>query len=177
MTSFPDKNVVKRKGKTSRMSKIKRLEIALEEEREKASECLNRLMYLQADFENYRKRTEKRIEEVIRFSNERLIVDFLSIIDEFEMAIQVGRETNNKEALLKGIEMILKKIYATLEKEGLTKIEAVGKIFDPKLHEVALKVTTKEHGEEVVIEEVRKGFMFREKVIRPSMVKIAIGEV
>ena len=132
-------------------------------------------MYLQADFENYRKRTERKINEIAKFSNERLIVNLLSIIDEMEMAIQVGKETKNKEALLKGIEMILKKMYATMGHEGLTKIEAVGKPFDPKIHEVAMKVPTKEHDEGVVIEEVRKGFMLRDKVIRPSMVKIATG--
>ncbi len=69
--------------------------------------------------------------------------------------------------------MTLNKMYSTLGQEGLTKIEAVGKSFDPKLHEVAMKVPTKEHDENVVIEEVRTGYMLRDKVIRPSMVKIS----
>ncbi|MDI6884481.1 MAG: nucleotide exchange factor GrpE [Hadesarchaea archaeon] len=91
------------------------------------------------------------------------------------MALRSGRETKNKDALLEGVEMTLKKMYATLEREGLAKIEAVGKPFDPKLHEVVMRVPTKEHDEGVVVEEVRKGFMLRNKVIRPSMVKIATG--
>ena len=157
----------------SRLSKTKKLEKALTEEREKANECRNRLMYLQADFENYRKRTERRMDEVARFSNEKIIVNLLSIIDEMEMAIQAGKKTKNKKALLKGIEMILKKIYTILELEGLVKIESVGKIFDPKLHEVFQKVPTKDYDENIIIDEIRKGFMLRGKVIRPSMVKTA----
>ena len=69
--------------------------------------------------------------------------------------------------------MILNKIYTMLGQEGLVKIEAVGKSFDPKLHEVVMKVSTKEYEENVVIEEVRTGYMFKHKVIRPSIVKIA----
>jgi molecular chaperone GrpE len=159
----------------TKLSKTKRLEKELMEERDKANDYFSRLTYLQADFENFRKRTDKRVNEILQSSNERLIVNFLTIMDEFEMAIQAGKETKNKEALIKGIEMILNKLYVTLEHEGLTKIEPVGKPFDPKMHEIALKVPTKEHEEGVVLEEVRNGFMLRNKVIRPSIVKIATG--
>lgn len=158
-----------------KLSKVRRLEKELKEEREKSSEYLNRLMYLQADFENYRKRMEKEVHEIAQMSNENLIVNLLSAIDELELALRSGKETENKDALLKGVEMTLKKIYATLGDTGLKKIEAVGKPFDPKMHEVMLKISTKDYDEGVVIEEVRKGFMLRGKVIRPSMVKIATG--
>ena len=149
-----------------------KLEKALEEEREKSKECLNRLKYLQADFENYRKRMEKEIRETAQVSKERLVFNLLNVIDELELAIHSGRETENKEALLEGVEMTLKKMYTTLGQEGLAKIEAVGKPYDPKLHEVVIKVPTKNHEENVVIEEVRKGYLLRDKVIRPSIVKI-----
>lgn len=161
------------KKNRSRTSQVKRLEEALKEEREKSNEYLNRLKYLQADFENYCKRMEKEIRETAHVSNEKLIVNLLNIIDELELALRSGRETENKQALLDGVEMTLKKMYATLGQEGLAKIEAVGKSFDPKLHEVVMKVPTKEHDENVVIEEVRAGYMLRDKVIRPSIVKIA----
>jgi len=159
----------------SRLSEVKRLEKALSEEHEKSSQYLNRLMYLQADFENYRKRMEKDMREAAQLGKEKLVANLLSVIDELELAIRSGRETENKQAILEGVEMTLKKMYATLGQEGLAKIEAVGRSFDPKLHEVVIKVPTKEHDEGVVIEEVRKGYMLREKVIRPSMVKIATG--
>ena len=149
-----------------------KLEKALEEEREKSKECLNRLKYLQADFENYRKRMEKEIRETAQVSKERLVFNLLNVIDELELAIHSGRETENKEALLEGVEMTLKKMYTTLGQEGLARIEAVGKPYDPKLHEVVIKVPTRNHEENVVIEEVRKGYLLRDKVIRPSIVKI-----
>lgn len=164
-----------KKKSRSRVSEVKRLEKALTEEREKSSEYLNRLMYLQADFENYRKRMEKEIREMAQLGNEKLIVNLLSVIDELELALRSGRNTKNKDALLEGIEMTLKKMYAILGHKGLVKIETVGKSFDPKLHEVVMKVQTEEHEEGMIIEEVRKGFMLGNKVIRPSMVKIATG--
>jgi len=158
-----------------KIGRVKKLEDALREEREKSSEYLNRLMYLQADFENYRKRMEKEIRETAQHGNEKLIVNLLGVIDELEMAVQSGEKTENKGALLEGVEMVLKKMYATLGQEGLTKIEAVGKPFDPSRHEVIFKVPTKDYVEGTVVEEVRKGFMLRDKVIRPSIVKIAVA--
>lgn len=160
----------KEKAKTSR---VKKLQDALREEQVKTTDCLNRLKYLQADFENYRKRMEKKIQETAMVLNEKLIVNLLNVIDELELAIRSGRETENKQALLEGVEMTLKKMHATLEQEGLAKIDALGKFFDPKLHEVVMKVPTKKHKENLVIEEIRTGYMLKDKVIRPSIVKIA----
>lgn len=154
------------------MNKVKNLQKALKDECERSREYLNRLKYLQADFENYRKRVEKEICDTIQVCNEKLIMNLLNVIDELELALHSGKQTENKQALLKGVEMTLKKIYDTLEQEGLAKIEAVGKSFDPRLHEVVMKVPTKEYDQNIVIEEVRTGYMLRGKVIRPSMVKI-----
>ena len=159
----------KRRSQTSQAT---RLEEALQEEREKCNEYLTRLKYLQADFENYRKRTEKAILETTVMSSERLIINLLSVLDELELALHSGRATENKQALLEGVEMTLKKMHATLGQEGLVKIEAVGKPLDPKLHEVVAKVPTEECEENTVIEEIRTGYLLRGKVIRPSMVKI-----
>jgi molecular chaperone GrpE len=156
-------------------SKVRKLEKTLKEEREKSSGYLNRLMYLQADFENYRKRMEKEVRETIERSNEKLISNLLGIIDELELAIQSCEKTENKKAILDGVEMVLKKMYTILGHEGLTKIEATGKPFDPSKHEVVLKVPTSDYAEGTIIEEVRKGFLLKDKVVRPSMVKVAIA--
>jgi molecular chaperone GrpE len=162
----------------SEYSTVKKLEEALKQEREKSRGYLNRLTYLQADLENYRKRVEKNFQQVAQLSKEKLIVNLLNVIDGFELALRSGRETENKQALLEGIEMTLKKMYAALGQEGFTKIVAVGKTFNPELHEVVMKVPTEKYDENVIIEEVRKGYMLKDKVIRPSMVKIAtrLGE-
>ncbi len=147
--------------------------VALKQEREKSSEYLNRLTYLQADFENYRKRVEKSLREVAQLSKEKLIVNLLNVIDELELALRSGRATEDKQALIEGVEMTLKKMDTALAEEGLAKIVAVGKAFNPEKHELVTKVPTKNHNENVIIEEVRKGYMLKDKVIRPSMVKIA----
>jgi molecular chaperone GrpE len=162
----------------SESSTVKKLEEALKQEREKSREYLNRLAYLQADLENYRKRVETNFQRVAQLSEEKLIVNLLNVIDGLELALRSGRETENKQALLEGVEMTLKKMYAALGQEGFTKIVAVGKTFNPELHEVVMKVPTEKYDENVIIEEVRKGYMLKDKVIRPSMVKIAtrLGE-
>lgn len=161
------------KKEKPKKAKVKKLQESLKEEREKSIEYLNRLKYLQADFENYRRRMEKEIREAVQIGNEKLIINLLNVIDELELALRSGRETENKQALLEGVEMTLKKMHTALEQEGLTRIKAVGKSFDPKLHEVVTKVPTKEHDENMVIEEVRTGYILRDKVIRPSVVKVA----
>lgn len=161
------------KKKNLRANRAEKFQEALKNEREKSNEYLNRLKYLQADFENYRKRTEKRISETIQISNEKLISSLLSVMDELELALRSGRETENMHAILEGVGMTLKKLSTALEQKGLARIEAVGKVFNPTLHEILMKVPTKEHDENVVIEEVRTGYMLSDKVIRPSIVKVA----
>jgi len=156
--------------------KLKSLEEALSMEQTKSKECTNQLRYLQADFENYRKRVEKEFQEVTQRSNEKLIMNLLNIIDDLERAVETGRTTQNASSLLEGVEMVYKKLWTTLEREGLMRLEAVGKPFDSNMHEILTKVPTKNHGEGTVVEEVRKGFMFKGKVIRPSVVKIACKE-
>jgi molecular chaperone GrpE len=153
--------------------KVKKLEEKLEAEKEKSKEYLNRLKYLQADFENYRKRVEKEVKEVITRSNENLVENLIDIMDDLENAISAGKTTNNKEALLEGIKMVHKNLDKLLEKEGLKKLECVGQAFDPNIHEVLAEVPTKDHQSGIIVEEARKGFMFKGKVLRPSIVKIA----
>lgn len=168
---------MKKSWRTEYSQKLKALEDALNAEQAKSKEYLDRLKYLQADFENYRRRVEKEFQEITQRSNEKLISNLLGIMDELEIALETGRNTENAGAILEGVEMIHKKLCATLEREGLTRIEAVGKPFDPNLHEILVKVPTKDHEDGTVIEEVRKGFMFKGKIMRPCVVKIACKEI
>jgi molecular chaperone GrpE len=156
---------------------LEMLQESLKAEQAKSEEYLNRLKYLQADFENYRRRVEKDFQEMTQRSNERLVTNLVTVLDDLERAIDTGRETENVKSLLEGVHMVYKNLCTILEREGLTRVEAVGKPFDPKTHEILAKVRTydcKEDGK--VIEEARKGYMFRGKVIRPSIVKIAYKE-
>jgi molecular chaperone GrpE len=145
----------------------------LEEEKKKAEDYLNRLKYLQADFENYRKRVEKERGETLNREKTRLITRLLVILDELELAIKNGKNAQNKDTLVEGVEMVFNKFQKLLCEEGLCEIEALGKPFNPELHEAALIVQTDNHPNNTVIEEIRKGFMLNGKVVRPSSVKVA----
>ncbi|PVX26148.1 MAG: nucleotide exchange factor GrpE [Candidatus Bathyarchaeum sp.] len=152
---------------------VKELENKLNAQQQKTNEYLTRLKYLQADFENYRKRAEKQLQESVNRSNEKLVACLINIIDDLESAISAGNTTENKAALLEGIKMVHKKLDDLLTKEGLERLECVGQSFDPNLHEILAQVPTKEHQSGTVLEEARKGFLFKGKVLRPSVVKIA----
>ncbi|MGD9131732.1 MAG: nucleotide exchange factor GrpE [Candidatus Bathyarchaeota archaeon] len=152
---------------------VKKLSEELEAEQEKSKQYLNRLKYLQADFENYRKRVEKEVQEAVQRSNEQLIACLIGVLDDLESAIQAGETTENKAALLEGIRMVHKNLEKLLENEGLERLECVGQAFDPRIHEILAQIPTKEHESGTVLEEARKGFMFKGKVLRPSIVKVA----
>jgi molecular chaperone GrpE len=152
---------------------VKKLKKQLCAEQEKTKEYLIQLKYLQADFENYRKRVEKEAQEAIKRSNEKLVSCLIDVMDDFEIAISAGYKTENKDALIDGIKMVHKKLDNLLAIEGLEPLECVGKPFDPNLHEILAQVPTDEHQSGTVLEEARKGFKFKGKVLRPSVVKIA----
>ena len=152
---------------------VKRLEEQLAAEQQKTQEHLTRLKYLQADFENYRRRAEKQVQDAVQRSNEQLVTCLIGVLDDFESAISAGETTENKDALLDGIKMVQKRLAKILANEGLEQLECVGKPFDPNKHEVLAQVPTKDHESGTVIEEARKGFVFKGKVVRPSVVTIA----
>jgi molecular chaperone GrpE len=160
-------------GETSAVNvdEVESLKEELKKERKTSEEYLNKLKYLQADFENYKKRVTREIGDAITFGNQKLITEFLTVLDELEYAINAGKNSSNKDALLHGVEITLKKLIGLLEKEGLSKIETVGKAFNPLTHEVVQRVSGS-NGEELIVEEIRAGFTLKGKVIRPSLVKI-----
>ena len=163
------------KAAETEVEKVDKLKKELEQERNKARDYLNRLKYLQADFENYRKRVERDFREQVQFGNERFVKNLLTVVDELELAVDACRKTRKKKAVMKGIEMVSRNLRDTLKNEGLETIEALGKTYDPTKHEAVANVPDDTKPEGTVIEEIRKGFIFRGKVIRPSMVKVAVS--
>jgi len=153
--------------------KIKELEEQLATEQQKSKDYLTRLKYLQADFENFRRRSEKQVQDAVSRSNENLVCSLIAVVDDFENAISAGEKTENKDALLEGIRLVHKKLDCLLANEGLERLECVGKQFDPVRHEVLAQIPTNDHESGTVIEEARKGFVFKGKVLRPSVVTIA----
>jgi len=146
----------------------------LKEEAEKAKEYWDRLLRLQADFENTRKRQEKEKQEFIKFANEKIILELLNILDDLERAVNLT-ETRHQDlpAFLKGVEMILAHLYQMLKEYGVEPIEAKGKLFDPHKHEALMQVENNQVAENTVLEELQKGYMLGERVIRTAKVKVS----
>jgi molecular chaperone GrpE len=151
--------------------KLKNLEIELEKTKQLAEDRLNSLKYMQADFDNYRKRFEKEREQIIILSNESLIKELIVILDDFDAAINLSIEKENKE----GLKTLKKKFFEILLSHGLNEIESLGKKLNPNFHDVLCSELSK-HDEDEVIEEIQKGYTLNSKVIRPSKVKISKGE-
>jgi molecular chaperone GrpE len=153
---------------------IESLKEGLEAEKRRSEEYLTQLKYAQADIENLKKRFDRQVAEVKQYANERIITELLNVVDELELAIKSGRSSGSAEALIQGVELTLKKLRKILENEGVAPIKCLGEPFDPSKHSAVAKI--EEDGVEgcKIVEEVRKGYTMREKVIRPSIVKVVV---
>lgn len=140
----------------------------LKVERDELKELLLRR---QAEFDNFRKRTEKERSEFLQYAGMELVRDMLPILDDFDRARK--SEAGNPE-YAKGVEMIYSRMYETLRKTGLEPIEAEGKHFDPHLHQAVERVETKDEKDGVILGEFQRGYLFKGKLLRPSMVKVAV---
>jgi molecular chaperone GrpE len=153
---------------------IEELMHALEDEKRRSDEHLTRLKYAQADLENLQKRANRQVEDARKYSNERILLALLDVVDELEMAVDCGKTSETSDALVQGVGMTLKKLKKVLENEGIYPIECVGRPFDPTKHHAVAKVEKEDVPESTVVEEIRKGYTLREKVIRPSIVKVSV---
>jgi len=150
---------------------------SLKQDRDKASEYWNRLVNAQAEFENIRKRLEREKQDFVKFANESLISDLLTVLDDLERSLELAQQEEKKSAgFLKGIELILGHLYETLKKRGLSPIETEGKPFDPEYHEALLHTDTNDLPEHTIVEELQKGYKLHDRVIRPTMVVVGNGE-
>jgi len=138
-------------------------------------EYLKHLERLQADFDNYKKRQEKKQKEFIEFANERLISNLLTVLDNLERALDSAKNEENVKAIREGINNTLKGFYNILKKEGVVPIKSIGHRFDPYKHEAVMKIETDKHSEDMVTEEFLKGYYIKSKVLRPAMVKVAVS--
>jgi molecular chaperone GrpE len=151
------------------------LERLLEAEKKRSEEYLSRLKYLQADFENLKKRVDRQLEEAKNYSTERLVTQLLEVQDELEIALKNAQSADSAQPLIEGVQMTLKKLRKVLEQEGVSPIECeAGNIFNPACHH-AVSASERDDVEAcIVTEEVRKGYKMKNKVIRPSIVKVAV---
>lgn len=134
-------------------------------------EASDRYKRLQADFDNFRRRTRQEKEELSNIVAQNVILELLPVLDNFERALS-SVATQDADKMLSGVEMIYRQLAQVLEKSGLTTVEAVGKAFDPQQHEAVMRVEDAEQPDGTIVEELQKGYAVRGKVIRPSMVKV-----
>ncbi|MBA7661811.1 Protein GrpE [subsurface metagenome] len=152
---------------------IKALKQALAEEKAKAEEHLAGWQRAQADFMNYKRRTEQEKEEISKFANSILMLNILPVLDDLERALTSIPPRLAKLDWIDGIRLIERKLQTSLEAQGLSRIKALGEPFDPTLHEAARMDKGREG---IVIEEIQKGYKLHDRVIRPSKVVVGNGE-
>lgn len=136
------------------------------------AELKDRHLRLYAEFENYKKRIQREKEDLIRYGNESLLYELLTVLDNLEMALKHTAD-NLSEGLVKGVEITLRELKRVTEKFGLSPIEALGRPFDPALHHAMSQVERTDVDDKTVVEEFRKGYMFWDKVLRPSLVAVS----
>ncbi|MBU0504170.1 MAG: nucleotide exchange factor GrpE [Candidatus Omnitrophota bacterium] len=148
--------------------------LQLQSDAQKAKEYWEKVLRLQADFENARKRWERDKQDVLRFGNEYLISELLNIIDELERSLELTQGKHEDfTAFLKGVEMILAHLHDLLKKYYVVAIDSKGKIFDPNFHEALMQAEDENMPENTVIEEMQKGYLLNNKVIRTAKVKVS----
>lgn len=136
-------------------------------------EAQQRTLRLQADYDNFRRRTRQEKEDFVKYASMKLIEQLLPVVDNFERALSASRVKSDFEALAKGVEMIARQLDQVLAAEGLAAMQAVGQPFNPELHQAIMQVESEEHGEGIVVEEIQKGYTLKDKVLRPAMVKVS----
>ena len=140
---------------------------------EKIEELTDRLTRQMAEFDNFRKRTEKEKSQMYEIGAKDIIEKMLPVVDNFERGLDAVKEEDKEDPFIQGMEMVYKQLMTVLGELGVKPIEAVGKEFDPNLHNAVMHVEDENLGENIIAEEFQKGYMYRDSVVRHSMVKVA----
>ncbi|TYP54985.1 nucleotide exchange factor GrpE [Thermosediminibacter litoriperuensis] len=153
------------------VSETEELKRALEEKEKEAADYKERWLRALADYDNFKKRTQKEIQDIYLYAGEQLIKDILPILDNFERALNSVEDTES--ATYEGVKLIYNQMKNVLNKFGVREIEAEGKPFDPHFHEVIMTVESDKYESDTVVEVLQKGYTYHSKVIRPCLVKVA----
>jgi molecular chaperone GrpE len=154
------------------IEKLEDMQRVLDETREQSDEHLRGMQRAAADFANYRRRVDEEREGLSQFTNALLIGKLLTVLDDFDRALEnVPAETH--EGWVDGVRLVERKLRGLLEAEGVTQIEALGQPFDPNLHEAVVYEETADQPDNQVIGELQRGYRLRDRVLRPSLVRVA----
>jgi len=136
-------------------------------------EANDKYVRLYADFVNYKKIADRNKEELLKYANEEIITDILTVIDHLELALHHSSEGETSSSLAEGVNLTLKELISVLEKHGLVTIDAMGKSFDPVVHHAMSQIESEDAEENTIVKEFRKGYMLKERVLRAAMVGVS----
>ena len=144
-----------------------------DEKDEKIEELSDKLLRQMAEFDNFRKRTEKEKSAMYEIGAKDIVEKLLPVVDNFERGFQSVAEEDKEDAFVTGMEMVYKQLMTMLEGVGVKPIEAIGQEFNPDLHNAVMHVEDETVGDNIIVEEFQKGYTYRDSVVRYSMVKVA----
>jgi molecular chaperone GrpE len=156
-----------------RQGEIAELRLQLNAKEEEAKNNYDRYVRQAAELDNFKKRSAREREENARYANEALVRDLLPVIDNLERAIAHASSGGNEKPLVEGVDMVLKGFLDTLSKHGVQAVAAVGLTFDPAQHEALAQVESSEHQPNAVIEQHQKGYIMRDRLLRPALVTVS----
>jgi molecular chaperone GrpE len=161
---------------TLQKEEIDSLQKELEAKKKEAFENHDKWLRLCAEFDNFKKRMQREKTDFIKYAGEKIVRDLLPIMDDLDRAIMAGKENHKDEDFIKGIEMVVNQIINSFKTHGAKPFDSLGQIFDPNKHQAVSKISTADHEDHTVMEELRKGWMFSDRLIRPAMVIVAENE-
>ncbi len=156
---------------------LKEMETKIKSLEDEAKETYDRFLRVSAEFENYKKRSAREMSEFKKFANESLIKELLLVVDNMERAISSSKdEGNSNSGLIEGIDMTLKELLKIFEEFGVKQVESLGKPFDPNFHQAVMQQENDEHPHNTVINELQKGYIINERLLRPATVVVSMSK-
>lgn len=153
---------------------LKEMEEKVESLKKEAADNHDRLLRVAADFENYKKRATREMNDFRKFANESFVKAMLPVVDSLDLAIESSsNDKNANNTMVEGVNMTLKEILKVFEQFGVKRFESIGKTFDPSLHQAVMQEETKEHPDNIVLKELQKGYMIHDRLLRPAMVVVS----
>jgi molecular chaperone GrpE len=152
-----------------------RMQQELETARSENAAAADMMLRVAAEMDNYKKRAIKERETLTKYGSQGILQELLPILDNFQRAIESANESKDFDSFLEGVEMIFKQMGDALERKSVSVINAVGEVFDPNIHEAVVQIASEEYPENIVAEELQKGYMLHDRVIRPAMVAVSKG--
>jgi molecular chaperone GrpE len=169
-----NKNELSEKNIPDPLDPFKEMEEKVESLEKEAKETHDRLLRVSAEFENYKKRAAREMNDFRKFANESFVKAMLPVIDNLDRAIESSNnEKHTDSSMIEGVNMTLKEILKVLEQFGVKRFDSLGDTFDPVLHQAVMQEETDRHAENSVVKELQKGYMIHDRLLRPAMVVVS----